>query len=144
MTMETVCRNRRGRYARLPQTAERDVLAVRLRSEGQSYHQIAEALGYANRSAAFKAVDRALQAIVEPDVHKLREMELARLDTMHARLWATMLRPDDRPVAETVLLLLQVMDRRAKLLGLYARPIKTKRRAQPARHRITVADGTPE
>ncbi len=51
----------------------------RLRSEGQSYHQIAVGLGYANRSAAYKAVDRALQAIVEPDVHKLRELELARL-----------------------------------------------------------------
>ncbi len=55
-----------------------------------------------------------------------------------------MLHPDDQPVGETVLLLLQVMDRRAKLLGLYAGPVATKRPAEPARHRFTLAYGTPQ
>ena len=137
--METLCRDRRGRYARTSQTAERDAFAVRLKSKGQTYQQISESLGYANRSAAYKAVDRALHAIVESDVHKLRELELARLDTIHTRLWATMLQPGAQPVGETVLLLLQVMDRRAKLLGLYAGPVRTKRRAEAARHRLTLA-----
>ncbi len=126
--METLSRDRRGRYMRTWDTARRDALAVRLRSEGCSFTQIARAVGYANRSVACRAVQRALEAVVQPDVEALRELELDRLDAIHRRLWNAIMSGDtDAPMKkEEVVLLLRVMEQRARLLGLY--PVPTRGR----------------
>lgn len=138
-TGETSIRNRRGRYERTLHAAHRDSRAVRLRSEGSSYDEIAKILGFANRSVAFKAVQRALTAVVQPGVEQLRRLEIDRLDSIQLRLWRTLLDAQCDPAQrrETVLLLLRVMDQRAKLLGLYP-AVGASNNEHPRRHSITV------
>jgi hypothetical protein len=78
------------RLANLPpklRTRERERLAVGLALAGVGFDEIAAQVGYANRSGAWKAVERALQRGAAQDVETLRELELARLDAMQAGLW---------------------------------------------------------
>jgi hypothetical protein len=132
-----------GRYTRSQDTAERDAAACRLRTEGRTYDQIAQQLGFADRSNARDAVERALKATVQEPADQVRQLELARLDALWAAAWAVLEREhvvvnsgeividtregadgqpllDDAPVLKAVQTLLKVAERRAKLLGLDA------------------------
>lgn len=128
-------------------TAARDARACELRARGCSLQRIADELGYSDRSAARKAVERALDGTVAEDADVLRRLELARLDRLHCEALAVLETehvivsqgrivrddqgkaiPDDAPVLAAIDRLLKVSDRRAKLLGLDA----------PARIRATV------
>ncbi len=75
-------RSGRGRFVRTVETAQRDGEAARLRAEGKTYDQIAEALGYTDRSLAHRAVERALAAAVREPAESLRQLELIRLDAL--------------------------------------------------------------
>lgn len=75
-----------GKYTRTPETAERDAEAARLRSRGLSYRAIADAMGWASGSVAFRAVRRALAAVVEEPAAEVRALELQRLDADLERL----------------------------------------------------------
>lgn len=55
--------------------------AVRLRADGLGYDEIAEQLGYANESGARAAVGRALARSADPDVERLRQIEVRRLES---------------------------------------------------------------
>jgi hypothetical protein len=100
--------------AELAQARERDRKAVELALAGASYTAIADQLGYADRSGAWKAVRRALDRQEATEVGALREQEVARLDRMQAALWAKALRGDVQAVAAV----LRIIDRRCKLQGL--------------------------
>lgn len=76
-----------GRFVRTADTAERDAQAVRLRARGGSYAGIAQALGYANKGSAAKAVQRALADIVRPDVEELRALMSEELDLIQVEAW---------------------------------------------------------
>jgi hypothetical protein len=135
-------RGKDGRYARTEETAERDAYAAHLRSRGKSYPNIAREMGYANAGGAYKAVQRALKAIVAEPAAELRTIELVRLDGMweaaqavlegqhfvvsQGRLIRIGGEPmiDDGPVLAALDRLLKIQERRAKLLGLDA-PTKT-------------------
>ncbi len=136
--MATDTRDGRGRFTRTPATAEREAAAMRLRARGESYSAIADQLGYCDRSAARKAVQRGLAATVAEPAAELRDLELARLDDLHATTWKVMRTPhvvvsggrvverdgkplrDDMPVLRAIDTLLRIMARRARLLGLDA------------------------
>lgn len=79
-------------------------------------------------------------AVVRPDVDELRDLELARLDTIHQRLWGGLMGQGNEALSrqETVLLLLKVMDQRAKLLGLYASRDTMNGRPKSDRRGITL------
>lgn len=72
-------RGNHGKYARSIDTAERDGQAARLKADGLTYTQIGDELGI-DRSAAFRAVQRALHAAVVPAANLLRTREFARLE----------------------------------------------------------------
>lgn len=97
---------------------ERD--ALELRRAGLDYQSIAEQVGYANKSGAFKAVQAALRrGFVEP-ASDLRDLEAERLDRLQAAVWPAALRGDTKAIDRV----LRISDQRAKLLGLNA-PTRT-------------------
>ncbi|NGO68531.1 hypothetical protein [Streptomyces boncukensis] len=76
-------RDGNGRFTRTPDTAERDAQAAQLRAHGRTYRQIAAELGYADPGNAWRAVQRALTAIVREPAEELRAVEAARLDDLY-------------------------------------------------------------
>lgn len=135
-------RDGKGRYVRGATTAQRDAEAVRLRADGHTYEQIAQQLGYSDRSRARRAIEAALTASLREPADELRQMELIRLDSLWLEavkvLHATHVTvsngrvvmverdgepepvPDDAPVLQAIDRLLKIMERRSKLLGLDA------------------------
>lgn len=61
--------------------------AVRLRTQGLSYEQIATRLGYSNRGTVYRIVSQAVRADVAEAAEELRELELSRLDALQDALW---------------------------------------------------------
>lgn len=93
---------------------ERQRQAVELRKQGSSFDEIARALGYNNRGAAYKAVQAVLSRLDREAGPEVLNLELARLDTMQRVLAPKVLKGSERAVDST----LRIMERRAKLLGL--------------------------
>jgi len=87
------------------------------------FDAIAQQVGYANRSGAWKAVvrlveSRAAESVKDADV--IIAMEVERLDAMLMAVWAKAKKGDVAAVDRV----LKIQERRAKLLGLDA-PTKT-------------------
>lgn len=97
-------------------TAEREAAALELRKTGATYEMIARRVGYGDRSAAAKAVSRALAATIQEPADELRRLESARLDALLAAVWPEAM-TGHRPAVESAL---RIMDRRSKLVGLDA------------------------
>jgi hypothetical protein len=111
-------RDGKGKYARTTDTARRDAKAAELRSKGLSYQAIADEMGYASKSSAHDAVQRALKAIVEEPAENLRQLERERLDRMYeAAMGALEANPHSLAAIGT---LLKISESRRKLEGLDA------------------------
>jgi len=98
-----------------------DTEALKYRSRGYTYQQIADTMG-SSKPTAFARVKRALAAIPAEAVDEYRRLEGERLDNLlaiatHQAMTKKSLFAIDRCLA--------IMDRRAKLLGLDA-PIRTE------------------
>jgi len=98
-----------------------DTEALKYRSRGYTYQQIADTMG-CSKPTAFARVKRALAAIPAEAVDEYRRLEGERLDNLlaiatHQAMTKKSLFAIDRCLA--------IMDRRAKLLGLDA-PIRTE------------------
>ena len=89
--------------------------AVRLRMEGLSYHDIAKALGYWTRSAAWKAVDRALRRTTAANVEQMRDQVLVDLYILQEKGWAEACAGKLGAFDRT----LRALDQRARITGLY-------------------------
>jgi hypothetical protein len=87
---------------------------VELASAGLGYDQIAGQLGYANRSGAWKAHQRALAAHQAETVEEHLALEVARLDAPQDRLWDKAMTGDVRSVSE----IRHIIKQRSRLLGL--------------------------
>jgi len=110
-----------ARYERTEEQAQIDTEALRLRSRGYTYQQIADQMD-CSKPTAYARVQRALAAIPAEAVDEYRRLEGERLDGLlaiatHQAFSKNSLHAIDRCLA--------IMDRRAKLLGLDA-PIKTE------------------
>jgi len=105
--------NSRGGFVKTADDALRDAEALKLRSEGLTYRQIAELLGI-NTSTAYRRVENALRAIPADGVEEMRQLEGERLDKLHAALWDRALE-GDLPAIDR---LLTISARRSKLFGL--------------------------
>lgn len=112
--------------------ATRKIEALNLRIAGYRFQDIADQMGI-SISTAYSYVKASLEEVAEERknlAHNLRDLELARLDAMTARLWSRMIevkkkRPDeDKHILQVQL---QIIDRihklsvrRSRLLGLDA------------------------
>ena len=107
----------KGRFSPEALTAaKRDRAALELRHAGATYDHIATQLGYANRSGAYKAVERGLETW-NPDREFNRILEHDRLDALHAAMWPYL---DDHSRCDRVIdLLLEISHIRSKLTGNY-------------------------
>lgn len=94
--------------------AERRTRAVQLRKAGATFEQIAQQVGYSDKSAAYNAVQIALQHLEREPAEELLALELARLDEMQLALAQRVRNGDEKAIQAA----LAVMDRRARYLGL--------------------------
>jgi hypothetical protein len=94
-------------------TPEKDQEALRYRLGGFSYDEIAQRLGYRNKSGAWKAVERALAS--GPADADAAALELLRLDTIQRALFTKAL-GGDVPAA---LAIVKIIEQRSRLSGLY-------------------------
>ncbi len=104
-----------------PQTlerAEREREAIVLRRGGASFEEIAERVGFADRSGAKKAVERGLARWMRECDEELRALELERTDAIIARLWPLIDR--QHPDLDALAAYLRIANYRAKIAGLYA------------------------
>ncbi len=107
----------------MPRTAmvsvrDKQVRAVELARAGHSYDQIAEQLGYANRSSAWRLVRGGLDAAVAKSSEDYLHAELGRLDALQSAFWDQALLGD--LTAATVVF--RVIGQRCRLLGLDRAP----------------------
>jgi hypothetical protein len=107
-----------GKHDRRIETADRQLRALQLRRSGVTYDEIARAVGFANRSGAYKAVNRVLRERLHEEATALRLLEAERLDRLQLAAWgAATANPPDLEATRTII---RIMQRRAKLLGLDA------------------------
>jgi hypothetical protein len=94
----------------------RQARAVELALQGRSYDSIALEVGLANRGNAWRTVQKALNDRVVDGVDQFRALELDRLDRLHEAMWPRAMAGDLAAAS----VILRIMDKRARLLGLYA------------------------
>jgi len=103
-----------------PELIDKERKALELRRAGSTYDEIAKALGYATPQGAFLAYNRAIKrTLVEAGSEEARQTELDRCDRLQRAYWGKAMTGD----VQAGRIILQVMDRRARYLGLDA-PIK--------------------
>ena len=98
---------------------QRQQQAIGLRMAGATIKQIAEQLGYASESGAYKAIMRELEATTQQmsgSTEAVRQIELKRLDSMQFPQWQGVMAGDQQAVTTV----LKIQERRASLLGLDA------------------------
>ncbi|MGO4602508.1 hypothetical protein [Terrabacter sp. 2YAF2] len=76
-----------GKHRNRALATARQARAVQLATEGRTYQQIADELGYANRGTVHHIVHDALAKDRKNAVEDHQQLELARLDALQAALW---------------------------------------------------------
>jgi hypothetical protein len=100
--------------ARRLTSVTRETAALQRRLRGDSYAAIATDLGFADRSGARKACQRAVRRQGVDSEEYLRLLEFARLEQLNAAIWATAMAGDPKAIEAA----LKLSNRRVKLLGL--------------------------
>jgi Sigma-70, region 4 len=122
-----------GRFASPVEITERRAAALRLRKLGYTYDEIAKALGVSGASA-HKYVQRALHDMIAEPAEEVRQLELAKLDTLQLKVNQVLdrLHPqltqsgkdtgfvDDGVVLAAIDRAVRISESRRKLLGLDA------------------------
>ena len=93
---------------------DKEAECVRLRRAGLTLDEIAIRVGYSSPASVHYALKRINERISREDVEEIRNLESERLDLLQAANWDNAMQGDVPAGA----LVLRVMERRAKLLGL--------------------------
>lgn len=83
MTDDEQPRDGNGGFLYVDASVQRDADASRLRSEGRTFQEIADELGYSDRGCAWRGVHRARRAVMREPVEHLVQVESARLDELY-------------------------------------------------------------
>lgn len=78
-------RDGKGRYHRTLETAERDRQAAELFDQGLTYQEIANELGYNNKSTAIRAVRRAVSDVVKEAGEAVLKTQISRLEYLYGK-----------------------------------------------------------
>ncbi|WP_323099395.1 hypothetical protein [Intrasporangium sp. YIM S08009] len=103
-----------GRHRNRALATARQARAVQLATEGRTYQEIADELGYANRGTVHHIVHDALARDRKVAVEDHQQLELARLDALQAALWDKAMAGDVGAAREVRAVILA----RCRLLGL--------------------------
>lgn len=141
---DTTGRNHKGKFERTLSNAQRDAEAARLRARGLTFQQIADQLGYSDRSAARMGWKRVIDGVVIEAREDVLKLELDKLDRMEREAIEIMETfhfvvsdgrivftgdkddpnrtplHDDGPRLAAIDRWLKVSQHRAKLMGVYA------------------------
>lgn len=114
----------KGTTTRDVNAAMRAASAMKMRAEQRlTYEEIARQCGYADRRSCHKAVQRELERTVVTNANELRREELAQLEYLQ---YECLKRLRDTRYEKSMLFavdrILQISERRAKLLGLDTKP----------------------
>lgn len=104
-----------GRHRNRPLASRRRSAALKLVSEGMTYQQVADHLGYRSRGTVHRLVRTAIQALDESAVQDYRQQAAERLERLLSAVWALALAGDLR-AARTAL---RIVDAECRLMGLY-------------------------
>lgn len=107
------------RKQKTPQQVEKIRKAIELRKAGATYEQIAKQIGLKSKGQCYEMIRDALHDMIQEPAAELRILELERLDALMLAHWPQKANPRNAEI------LLKLMDRRAKLIGLDA-PTKTE------------------
>lgn len=99
-------------------TAERQRQAVQMRLAGASYRAIAQALGYADPSGALRAVRSGMKDLRQESAEDLRDVQLARLDSLLLVQWPDAVKKDSPRHTEAVAITMQIMRDMRNLTGI--------------------------
>lgn len=77
-----------GRHRNRPLAAARKARAIQLKTQGWTYQQIADDMGYQNRGSVYAIIKQAQNQHLAQGVEYHRDIELARLNSLQAALWA--------------------------------------------------------
>lgn len=100
--------------------AQRRKQALGLHLAGVDLRTIAEQVGYADHSAAGKAIDRAIEESIareKASIDELRRREVMRYDRLQAAFWTPAVKDRDKKAADVVL---KCIAGRERLQGLAA------------------------
>ncbi len=103
-----------GKHRNRALAAARQARAVQLATEGRTYQEIADQLGYANRGTVYHIVHDALARDCKEAVEDHQQLELARLDALQAALWDHAMAGDVEAAREVRAVIMA----RCRLLGL--------------------------
>lgn len=112
---------------------ERAEKIIELRRTGATWELIAKATGYANASGAYKAYQRITENMVVPKLEEYRAMELDLLDRLQLGIFERAKNGEYKAISTV----LQISDRRAKILGLDA---PTKIQAEVVTYDATILE----
>jgi transposase-like protein len=115
MSIAAVLPRVEGQHQNKALAAARRARAVELVTQGMTYQQVADELGYANRGTVYRIVHHALARDTTEAVGTLQELEVARLDALQAALWDRAVE-GDVAAARTAM---RIIIARCRLLGLY-------------------------
>lgn len=94
-------------------------LALELRRQRVTYQEIANRCGYADRSGAFYAIQRALARNEEENVEAYRQEELDMLDALQRLLWPFQAdKEEGTPDLDVVAAIRDISRDRRKLMGI--------------------------
>jgi hypothetical protein len=116
--MTTPNRQRSGPNGHDANAQERALQALQLRKLGYHYDEIAKRCGYADRAVAWNAVQRLLAKRRNEAVDQLRQIESEGLNDMQRAFMLRAMKGEK----DAALVVLRIMERRARLLGLDVEP----------------------
>src|SRR4051794_37171455 len=87
MSLPAVLPRVSGRHRNRALAAARQARAVELATDGHTYQEIADQLGYKNRGTVHHIVHDALTRDRREAVEDYQQLELARLDALQVALW---------------------------------------------------------
>lgn len=105
-------------------TRQRQIEAVQLRAQGQSYEQIAAQLGYKSRSAAFKAVRAVVERTDSESKEELIRLHGERIQAGYRVVSELLTDPDTTPAVRLAAVdrLVRLLEREARMHGINAAP----------------------
>lgn len=96
--------------------AEKHAKALELRRAGLTYDEIAQRVGYANRTSARRAVENALAKITREPAEQLLKLQLEQLNDMWRGIYGPAIGGDVYAIDRA----LKIMERTGKLAGVDA------------------------
>jgi len=127
-----------GRHRNRALAGRGRVRALQLVSEGRTYQQVADELGYANKGTVHHLVQQELGVQVVESVAELRQTEVARLDALQEVLWDRAMSGD----LQAVKVAARIIMARCRVLGLATTSPEVKRASTNCGPRTLVVSPT--